>query len=475
MMTNFHTGDWVTFDDAPNLASNITQSVAILLPGKITMTNQSVKYTITGIGLQGSGILTKSGTGSLDIEGNASVAIALAQGIITNGTTSGTIGGVAVTAGATLINNLNGTINGGIVCAGTAINSGTINGTVGILSGGMVTTSSGANINGQPTFQDGALLLNSGTVSYPVGVTCTVSSNAMFLNNGIINGDYLTVNGTLEDTGAGYIALDDTLTINGSTAGTNPVGGLFIPGGDGVGTTKVMPAVSASSTYPGRVSLLGNSRIILKVTNNNNTLLYSGFQDFGPSANNNTYNGCTFVITNVGKIPFTNGSTFTMFQSMDSGGNPSGAFNYDGSSTNTYPLIQPLAPGTGLAWDLKYLYNWGPDYNNGKVGIIGTAVNPTNVLMVIFPTNGVIITTYPTNVPGSGNYTTNYATNNFIYTTLTWPTNHAGWRLQSQQNTLAVGLYTNWTTVFQTPWTNQLVLTNALITNNCWFYRMVYP
>jgi len=95
--------------------------------------------------------------------------------------------------------------------------------------------------------------------------------------------------------------------------------------------------------------------------------------------------------------------------------------------------------------------------------------------MVIFPTNGVIITTYPTNVPGSGNYTTNYATNNLTYTTLSWPTNHAGWRLQSQQNTLAVGLYTNWVTVFQTPWTNQLVLTNALITNNAWFYRMVYP
>jgi hypothetical protein len=470
MMTNFHTGDWVTFDDTPNLASNINQTVSVLLPGQITMTNRFVKYTITGSGLQGGGILTKTGTNTLDVEGNASIAFALAQGILTNGTL-GTIGGVSVTAGATLINN--GKINGGIVCAGMAISSGTINGTVGINGGGVVTNLSGATITGLPTLQDGALLYNSGTVTYPLGFTCTVSSNATFVNDGLINGDYLVVNGTLKDTGVGYISLYNTLTVNGSTAGTNPVGGLFIPGGDGVSTTRVLPAIGASGNYPGRVAFLGGSRIILKVTNNNNTVLYSGFQDFGPSAGNNTYNGCTLMITNIGTIPFGNGQVFTMFQSINSSADQFGPFNFDGTSTNTYPLIQPFGPGTGLAWDLKYLINYAPDGNNGKIGIIGTAVNPTNVVLVIMPTNGVItIASYTTN---NSIITTNYATNNLMHTYLSWPTNHTGWRLQSQQNTLDVGLYTNWVTVFQTPYTNLMHLTNSLTTNNCWFYRMVYP
>jgi hypothetical protein len=477
MMTNFHTGDWVAFDDAPNLASNINQAVSVLLPGKITMTNQFVKYTITGSGLQGGAILTKTGTNQLDIEGNASIAIALAQGILTN-STAGTIGGVAVTAGATLINY--GQISGGIVCAGTAINSGTVFGSVGIMSGGVVTNSSGANINGVPTFQDGAFLYNSGTITYTLGNTCTVSSNATFINNNNINGDNLVVNGTLKDTGLGRITLLSALTINGPpTAGspTNPVGGLFIPGGDGVGSTWVMGDLNGP-TFPGRVSFQTGARVILKVTNDMNTVVYSGYQDFGPSVGNNVYNGCIFVITNVGiGIPFSDGQVFTMFQRVDSDGYPAGRFYYDGTATNDYPLIEPKAPGTGLAWDLKYLINLtpSPDNNNGKIGIIGTATNPTNVLLVIFPTNGVVITTYPTNVPGSGNYTTNYATNSFIYTTLTWPTNHTGWRLQSQENTLAVGLYTNWVTVFQVPWTNVLFLTNAWKTNDAWFYRMVYP
>ena len=206
-----------------------------------------------------------------------------------------------------------------------------------------------------------------------------------------------------------------------------------------------------------------------------NTVVYSGFQDLGSSASTHSYNGCTLVITNVGTTPFSDGQVFTMFQRIDSEGYLTGRFFYTGTATNTYPLIEPKGPGTGLAWDLKYLINLtpSPDNNNGKIGIIGTAVNPTNVWLLIMPTNGVItIASYTTN---DSIITTNYATNNLIYTTLTWPTNHTGWRLQSQQNTLAVGLSTNWVTVFQTPWTNSIYVTNALITNDCWFYRMVYP
>jgi hypothetical protein len=477
MMTNFHSGDVVYFDDTPNLASNINQSISPLLPGNVFMTNSNVKYTITGLGLQGGGVLTKTGTGSLYVDGTAGIAFSIVQGSLTNNSGAGRfIGGVAVSAGATLVNN--GTISGGINCAGTVVNAGTINGGLALPSGGVATNLSGANVNGVPGFSDGAFLYNQGTITYNPGNTCTVSSNATLINDGTISGDYLAVNGTLKDTGAGSIVLYNWLTINGPPTGgslTNPVGGLFIPGGDGVGTTRVLGNPSSSASYAGRVQLLVGARVILKVTNDNNTLLYSGYQDFGPSASTMTYGGCALIITNVGTVPFANGQVFTMFKRIDTDYTTGGAFWYDGTSTNTYPLMSPLSPGTGLAWDLKYLYHADGDTQNGKIGIIGTATNPTNVLMMTVPMNGFVVTNYPTNVVGSGNWTTNYSTNNVIFTTLNWPTNHVGWRLQSQNNNLQIGLSNNWVTMFQTPWTNTIFVTNNLNTNSAWFYRMVYP
>jgi hypothetical protein len=473
-MTNFHSGDVVYFDDTPNLASNINQTISPLLPGNIFMTNQNVKYTITGLGLQGGAVLTKTGTGTLDVDGNAAIAFSIVQGSLTNRATR-SIGGVAVTAGASLVNL--GTINGGINCAGTTVNSGTINGTLAMAGTGVVTNLSGANINGQPTFQDGSFLYNQGTITYNQGTTCTVSSNATLINDGNISGDYLVVNGTLKDTGVGNIVMYNWLTINGPpTAGslTNPVGGLFIPGGDGVGITRVMGNIGSSASYAGRVQLLAGARVLMKVTNDNNTLLYSGFQDFGPSASTLTYNGCILIITNVGTVPFANGQVFTMFRRIDTDGTPQNSFQFDGTSTNTYPLISSNSPGAGLVWDLKYLYRHDPaDDQNGKIGVFGTSTMATNVMMVIFPTNGVIsIASYTTN---NSVITTNWATNNFIYTTLTWPTNNVGWRLQSQNNNGYIGLSNNWVTMFQTPFTNYMYVTNDLKTNNTWFYRMVYP
>ena len=57
--------------------------------------------------------------------------------------------------------------------------------------------------------------------------------------------------------------------------------------------------------------------------------------------------------------------------------------------------------------------------------------------------------------------------------TLSWPTDHTGWRLQAQTNSLSTGLGTNWTDISGTETSNTY---NATLNpaNGTVFYRMVY-
>jgi hypothetical protein len=58
--------------------------------------------------------------------------------------------------------------------------------------------------------------------------------------------------------------------------------------------------------------------------------------------------------------------------------------------------------------------------------------------------------------------------------TLSWPSDHTGWRLQTQTNTLSVGLGTNWFDIPGATATNLMTLpvnpANASV-----FYRLVFP
>ena len=93
-------------------------------------------------------------------------------------------------------------------------------------------------------------------------------------------------------------------------------------------------------------------------------------------------------------------------------------------------------------------------------------------------------TTSPTFITGSGSLLVvppvNTARTNLIASvsgntlTLSWPTDHTGWRLQVQTNSLATGLSSGWTDVPGTAAANSY---NASINpaNGTVFYRMVYP
>ena len=139
-----------------------------------------------------------------------------------------------------------------------------------------------------------------------------------------------------------------------------------------------------------------------------------------------TYGG-TLVVTNTSGAAFTNGATYKLYA----------ATNYSGA----FSAIVPASPGAGLAWITTNL-----------------AVNGTLSVGVGISTNAVPLTWL----------------HNGGTLTLSWPSDHIGWRLQCQTNTLAVGISTNWVTVPGSTATNYLALPIST-TDPTIFYRLIYP
>ncbi len=426
--TNFVNLDNVAFDDAAGVPGTVNLAMANLIPGSIMMTNTTLNYTFSGSGTTvGAATLTKTGTGTLDIESATTLSVDLQQGLLTG---AGTINSAVV--GSSAVMDFSGTVNAGVTAAGLVINPGTINGAVDVQAGGVFTNLS--NINGPITLESGAFMDNSGTINnmLPTG---TVASNAFLLNRGTISdssaggGGTLNVAGTLEDTGVGSMTL---FRLN-----IQP-GGLFIPGGDGIGTTTIYS--DGIGTFPGRLSFNAGSTVLLKVDPGvpANTLVRSGALDYGGSSSQQNQNGGTLVITNVGTTPFAAGQVFNLFDNAFGGDNPIST----GTSTNTFPVIVPPTPGPGLSWDLSHLWP------GGRIGVIPTPfVTLTNKLFV-----------QGTNIIGQ----------------FSWDSAYRGWRLESQVNPASVGLSTNWTGVSGS-WTNTSVTITNVLGTNAVFFRLVYP
>jgi hypothetical protein len=109
------------------------------------------------------------------------------------------------------------------------------------------------------------------------------------------------------------------------------------------------------------------------------------------------------------------------------------------STGGSFSATNLPALSAGLAWDFNS--------TSGVLSVVQTvAMNPTNIAF--------------TEATGS--------------LTLTWPSDHAGWRLQVQTNLLNAGLGTNWFDVPNSTATNSLILPMDLM-NGSVFYRLVYP
>jgi hypothetical protein len=161
---------------------------------------------------------------------------------------------------------------------------------------------------------------------------------------------------------------------------------------------------------------------------------------FGGSASQQTQNGCTLLLTNIGSVPFNTNQSFQLFNNVNVGGVPYST----GTSTNTFPVISPASPGPGLAWDLAQL--WA----SGTIGIVSANSGP--------------------------NLTNSFATvgGSNVVAQFSWDPAYTGYRLETQVNPLSVGLSTNWTGVNGSTTNNAVTITNV-IGNNAVFYRLVYP
>lgn len=278
-------------------------------------------------------------------------------------------------------------LNGGLVEAAT------------VATGGSAPASSVAYFNG------GTLLAATNNASY-LQVQSMVMSNGLVLDDGgwslnisapLQAGD--AFNGGLVKQGAGSVYLDAPNAYTGTTLVTN---GLLAGTGTIVGPVVVAPAGVIGAGDAG--TAVGSPLTI------NNDLTVQGTAMFRISKNGGSpasdqiiglataHYGGTLMVSNVttDATQLQAGDTFTLFSATGHSGN--------------FATISG-SPGAGLAYTF--------DPTGGVLSVIATASNPTNITF---------------SVSGSS-------------MTLSWPSDHLGWILQSQTNSLSTGLTGNWTDV----------------------------
>jgi fibronectin-binding autotransporter adhesin len=374
--------------------------------------------------------------------------------------------------------NANGTL---IVNSGTVIHGGGVNGIfaaaglnnifVGalggtgtlIVNGGQVLNSQGL-VLGQNPPASGTLYLNGGLVQATVvlpnntpttsiayfngGTLQAVTNNADFLqvssmimSNGLVlddNGFTLSISsqplqsgdsfpGGLIKKGAGTVYLDSGNTYTGTTVVTN---GTLAGVGSVTGPVVVAPAGNLGAGEAGAIgsfsinnnlTLQGNATLRIDKTGD------SPSQDQVVVTGNISYGGL-LTVTNI-TSDATALATSNTFQ----------LFSVTGSHSGNFAGIAG-SPGTGLA------YSFNPA--NGVLSIITQtiATNPTNIT---FSVSGSTLT-------------------------LSWPSDHLGWILQSQTNSLNTGLTANWFDVAGSGSSTQAVV-NINPANPTVFFRLRSP
>lgn len=184
--------------------------------------------------------------------------------------------------------------------------------------------------------------------------------------------------------------------------------------------STIMPGSATATgvlTNPGNVILQGSTVIKLNAAGATNDVLVAG---------TSLTLGGTLTLTNISGT-LAGGTSYQIFNSA--------------SYSGTFTSVSPATPGPNLVWNTSNLAT------TGVISLVSTAnPNPTNITTTV-----------------SGNQLT-----------LSWPADHTGWRLQSQTNSLNVGLNTNWVDVAGAAATNQVnVIMNPA--NGTVFYRMVFP
>jgi autotransporter-associated beta strand protein len=483
-------GDSVLFDDTATPASPVTVDIQTAVsPANVFFNNSTKNYSVSGAsGIGGSGTLTKTGTGAAILstsnsysgvttvnQGTLSITHSNALGTTAGATTiSPTISGNAsltfndATADLTIAENLNfiststlrarlentsafnHTLNGNITVdssaagaitefngntAGSIIINGDITGSVGTGSSFAIrgaTAGVGGVINGNITLTGGGLS-KTDIGTWTIGATGKTYSAPILLANA----------GTLKMGAANYLAPSTILSLGNSSGsfGTLDLNGFSqtvggITNGTAAGQritnsvgSAVLTVTNATDYSPANTILQGSLGLIKQGVGK---LTLSGAS---------TYTGNTTV----------NGGTLELAQSMLFSNSTvsvaSGAFlqlSFAGTNTVAGLVLNGLSQPGGV-----YNSNTSPSYLAGPGSLLvpsTVATNPTNIVAEV----------------SGGNLN------------LSWPADHTGWRLETQTNSLSVGLNTNWSTWPGSTTTNAVSVPINSVDPTV-FFRLVYP
>ncbi|HTV42868.1 MAG TPA: hypothetical protein VMF08_20045 [Candidatus Sulfotelmatobacter sp.] len=297
-----------------------------------------------------------------------------------------------------------------------------------------------------------------GLFVYSVSGNGTSFANGSFdqFNGGI--GGYLALN--VAGTAGGGVLQLGTTTANSSlltyTGPTTISGGSTLTLG-GVSTIPNTPSITLAGGTTLNVASLRNTNSVNLFTN---ILLLGASQTLSNSSSTATLTGNFYAAGTVsltyasGTPSFTvTGGQLTLLSTTGFNVNNTGPALVAGS----YELI-----GNGTAGSVAGTV---PSVTVGGGGIAAhsaasLSISNSDLYLVVTPA----INANPTNIVFS-------ASNNQL--TLSWPTDHTGWTLQAQTNSVSVGINNNWISVSGSTATNQVIIPINL-TNGCVFYRLIY-
>jgi autotransporter-associated beta strand protein len=435
---------------------------------QITVNNTNATLVISNnISGDGSAVLTKTGSGTLVLAGANTYSGALnidsTSASANDGTTiianNGAIANILAVAGFPYITL--GDNNGGSSTLGLNGSSGSITVNPDIsLAGRNVNVQAIENIAGTNTIAGNITLAVGGTfyifqcdsgllsLTEPLPYTTPTSSGRVFsfqgpgnfdvtggIMDGANNGTNNVWDGVIQQ-GPGILTLSGPNTYSGSTIVSNGVlslqssissiQGVSVAGGLLVGNSSIAGPVTVTggSIEAGTTNTLGTMTLGSTLSLSGNTIVKinksTSSSDLFSGQTSVTYGGTLTVNNLSGTLAV--GDHFTLFT--------------PGTSASSFSSIVGT-PGPGLAYS----------FANGVLSVItGPATNPTNITYHV-----------------SGNVLT-----------LSWPTDHLGWTLETQTNSLSIGLGTNWVRVSGS---SSVTSTNITMTSSVptAFYRLVYP
>jgi len=279
-------------------------------------------------------------------------------------------------------------------------------------------------------------------VAYVGATTISNGVLALIAPNSLNGTNFTSINlagsaGVLDLSSAGYSPDGATLVTNSTLTLVSPQ--TFNGFGTLRGSVQAGVGTALNPGNPGGVVTNGASTGILTVTN---SLEIGGAVNMRLDRTNAlaadelaagsfTIDGtATLMVTNIGPGLF-NGDTFTLFSKPVSG-----------FASVTLPTTDPTGT-TNYIWTTNLAVN-------GTITLTGGGLNPINP--------------NPTNIVFG-------VTNGNLY--MSWPSDHTGWFLQVETNTLSVGLSSNWVNVVGSDQTNQVVMP-INPTNGAVFYRMIH-